>query len=77
MTRAFVTGVSGQDGGYLAERLLAEGVGGARPRPRRRAGCPTSPAWSCTPATSTDVERGPARWCSTSRPDEVYNLAAV
>ena len=26
MTRAFVTGISGQDGSYLAERLLAEGV---------------------------------------------------
>ncbi|MFC4787244.1 GDP-mannose 4,6-dehydratase [Nocardioides sp. MAHUQ-72] len=26
MTRAFVTGIGGQDGGYLAERLLAEGV---------------------------------------------------
>ena len=26
MTRAFVTGISGQDGGYLAERLLADGV---------------------------------------------------
>jgi GDPmannose 4,6-dehydratase len=26
MTRAFVTGITGQDGGYLAERLLAEGV---------------------------------------------------
>ena len=26
MTRAFVTGVSGQDGGYLVERLLGEGV---------------------------------------------------
>jgi len=26
MTRAFVTGVGGQDGGYLAERLLTDGV---------------------------------------------------
>ncbi|WP_243059061.1 GDP-mannose 4,6-dehydratase [Nocardioides sp. SR21] len=26
MTRAFITGISGQDGSYLAERLLAEGV---------------------------------------------------
>lgn len=26
MTTAFITGVSGQDGGYLAERLIAEGV---------------------------------------------------
>jgi len=26
MTRAFVTGVGSQDGGYLAERLLADGV---------------------------------------------------
>ena len=26
MTRAFVTGITGQDGGYLAERLLADGV---------------------------------------------------
>ena len=43
MTRAFVTGVTGQDGTYLAERLLAEGVevhGLAHGRRRR---CPTSP----------------------------------
>ena len=26
MTRAFVTGIGGQDGSYLAERLLADGV---------------------------------------------------
>lgn len=26
MTRALITGITGQDGGYLAERLLAEGV---------------------------------------------------
>ena len=26
MTRAFVTGISGQDGSYLADRLLAEGT---------------------------------------------------
>ena len=26
MTRAFITGISGQDGSYLAEQLLAEGV---------------------------------------------------
>ena len=50
MTRAFVTGISGQDGSYLAERLLAEGVevhalaSADEPRPR-------CPAWSCTAAT--------------------------
>ena len=26
MTRAFVTGIGGQDGSYLAERLLADGL---------------------------------------------------
>ncbi len=26
MTRAFVTGIGGQDGSYLAERLVADGV---------------------------------------------------
>ena len=26
MDRVFVTGIGGQDGGYLAERLLAEGA---------------------------------------------------
>ena len=26
MPRAFVTGITGQDGGYLAEQLLAEGT---------------------------------------------------
>ena len=53
-----VTGVTGQDGSYLAERLRRRGLGGPRPGPRRPAR-PSSPGSSPTSATSR------SRRCST------------
>jgi GDPmannose 4,6-dehydratase len=84
--RALVTGVTGQDGSYLAELLLAEGAtvfGLARdPDPARLAGL--------SPELAAGLERGAlrlvpgdltdaaslARAVALARPDEVYNLAS-
>jgi GDPmannose 4,6-dehydratase len=80
MTRALVTGITGQDGGYLAERLVAEGceVHGL--------------VHAADPAVHELVARTPevvlhegdlrdeaslARAVSAAEPDEVYNLAGV
>ncbi|NYG54720.1 GDP-mannose 4,6-dehydratase [Nocardioides perillae] len=74
--RAFVTGIGGQDGSYLAEQLLAEGgeVHGLL--------LPDEPL-GFTPAAVT-VHRGDVSDVAATRallrevePDEVYNLAAV
>ena len=76
MTRAFVTGISGQDGSYLADRLLAEGtevhaLAHADEPPVR-----TAPASSCTRATSPGVDDVRALLLDLA-PDEIYNLAAL
>jgi len=73
--RAFVTGIGGQDGGYLAERLVAEGVEvhalahDAEPLPDR-------PGVELHPGdvTRTDDVR---RLVLDLAPEEIYNLAAV
>ena len=52
VTRAFVTGIGGQDGSYLAERLVADGL-----EVHALASTPTAPPstahprWSSTRAT--------------------------
>ena len=76
MTRAFVTGIGGQDGSYLAERLLADGVEvhaltlpADDPRP-----CPADVVRHR--GDVTDVE-GTRRLLVDLAPDEVYNLAAL
>ena len=56
MKRALITGITGQDGLYLAELLLAKGyeVHGiirGQNNPKRALVEPSSPRWSCTPAT--------------------------
>lgn len=77
MTRAFVTGINGQDGSYLAERLLADGVevhalAHAEDQPNE-----------FVPADVTvhvgDVSDVPATRALLLdlAPDEVYNLAAM
>lgn len=75
MARAFITGVSGQDGGYLAERLLAEDV------EVHALASPHEP----TPAVEGvelhvgdlgDVRRMRELLLAIA-PDEVYNLAAL
>jgi GDPmannose 4,6-dehydratase len=75
MTRAFVTGASGQDGSYLIERLLADGV------EVHALAHPDDPA-----PEAPDVEKHPGDLLDleTTRhllvdlaPDEVYNLAGL
>ena len=77
MTRVFLTGIAGQDGSYLAERLLAEGAEvhalvrpGATPGPFAPEGVIVHEgdlaALDATRALVLDLA-----------PDEVYNLAAV
>lgn len=73
MTRALITGVTGQDGGYLAELLLAEGA--------TVYGLAAEPAWVpdgvrmlCADLRDTgQVEAAVAA----ARADEIYHLAGV
>ncbi len=75
MTRVLITGVGGQDGGYLAERLVAEGhevhalAHVAEPLPER-------PGVRLHPGDLTDVA-GTRELLLRLAPQEVYNLAAV
>ena len=75
MTRAFVTGIGGQDGGYLAERLLAEGVEvhalafEQDPQPR-------VPGVELHTGDLTRVDDVRALLLDLA-PDEIYNLAAI
>ena len=87
MKRALITGITGQDGSYLAELLLSKGyeVHGLIRRRRRstRRGSITSTRihtkrmhdYSCTTAISPTAPVW-SHCCSTIEPDEVYNLAA-
>lgn len=77
MTRALVTGIGGQDGSYLAERLIADGVevhALRHPADGPPAHCP--PAVELHEGDLTDVA-GVRRLVRTLAPDEVYNLAAI
>lgn len=76
MPKALITGVAGQDGSYLAEQLLSEGlevhaltVSGAR-----EGQCPEGVVLHA--GDLTDVARTRALTLEIA-PDEVYNLAAV
>src|SRR4051794_13978644 len=75
MTRAFITGVSGQDGSYLAERLVAEGV---------EVHALVQPAEPLPERPGVELHRGDLTAVADLRalllavaPDEVYNLAAL
>jgi GDPmannose 4,6-dehydratase len=77
LTRAFVTGISGQDGTYLAERLLEDGVevhglvfSADDPSPFVPAGAVLHEG------DLTDVE-ATAALLRRLAPDQVYNLAAI
>ncbi len=78
MRSAFITGITGQDGSYLAELLLEKGyrVTGLT---RRRANAPNGPL-AALPGAITLVEgslqdaEALARGIRESAPDEVYNL---
>ena len=75
MVRAFVTGISGQDGGYLAEQLLSEGVEvHALASPHEPA--PTVEGVHVHVGDLVDVRRMRELLLAVA-PDEVYNLAAL
>lgn len=75
MPRAFITGISGQDGSYLAERLLDEGYDvhalslSSEPSPH-------CPGVVLHRGDLTDVDRVRSLLVRIG-PDEIYNLAAV
>ncbi|MGH3335397.1 MAG: GDP-mannose 4,6-dehydratase [Nocardioides sp.] len=75
MTRAFVTGIGGQDGGYLAERLLAEGVE-VHALAHEQDPPPEAPGVELHTGDLTRVEEICALLLDLA-PDEVYNLAAI
>ena len=78
VTRAFVTGIGGQDGSYLAERLLADGRRGARARARgRRRRRRTAPRRRAAPRRPDRRRRHPARCCSTWRPTRSTTWPAI
>ena len=77
MTRAFVTGVGGQDGSYLAERLLADGTEVHALVLRDDATppyCPPEVVLHVGDLADVDATR---RLVLDLAPDEVYNLAAI
>ena len=78
--RALVTGITGQDGGYLAERLLSEGYevhglvhDGDAAVADLLARCPS------VTLHSGDLQSGPslAAAVAAADPDEIYNLAGI
>jgi GDPmannose 4,6-dehydratase len=80
MQVAVVTGITGQDGSYLADLLLAKGykvVGAVRDVEKASASLPSSIAAKVdlVPWDMTDQE-GMAALLSRVRPNEVYNYAA-
>src|SRR6478609_5750755 len=75
MTRAFITGVSGQDGSYLAEQLVSEGVEvHALANPAEPA--PALDGIAVHEGDLLDVDRLRELVLSVE-PDEIYNLAAL
>ncbi len=74
MARAFVTGIGGQDGGYLAERLVADGVD-VHALAHEAEPLPDVPGVELHVGdlTRTDEVR---RLVLDLAPDEIYNLAA-
>lgn len=75
MTRAFVTGIGGQDGGYLAERLLADGVE-VHALTHDQEPPPHVPDVELHTGDLTRVDEVRALLLDLA-PDQVYNLAAV
>ena len=75
MARAFITGIGGQDGGYLAERLLAEGVE-VHALAHEQEPLPEAPGVELHSGDLTRVEEVRALLLDLA-PDEVYNLAAI
>ena len=80
MTSALITGITGQDGGYLAERLLAEGYdvhGLVHPGDAAVADLVArSPEVRLHQGDLTD-DSSLARVVAAAQPDEVYNFAGI
>jgi GDPmannose 4,6-dehydratase len=76
MSRAFITGVTGQDGSYLAEQLLADGV--------EVHGLVYAPSGEAAPPAGVEAHQGDLADTDAVRrllldlaPDAVYNLAGI
>ena len=81
MPRALITGITGQDGLYLAELLLAKGyqvhgVIRGQNNPKRALVEATVPEVILHTGDLTDLS-SLLRAMSSAQPDEVYNLGAV
>ena len=81
MPRAFITGITGQDGGYLAEQLLAEGTdvhGMVRPgnEDTVRDLKSRAPGVVLHQGDLGDADRL-GQLVAELRPDEIYNLAGI
>ena len=81
MTRALVTGITGQDGGYLAEQLVAEGLevhGLVRPDDDVAAAAlvERTPQVILHPGDLAD-ESSLRALVNEVRPDEIYNLGGI
>jgi GDPmannose 4,6-dehydratase len=77
VTRALVTGVGGQDGSYLAERLLGDGLevhALVLDDERRPPHCPPDVTLHVGDVADVEATR---RLVLDLAPDEVYNLAAI
>ncbi|WP_395657326.1 GDP-mannose 4,6-dehydratase [Nocardioides sp.] len=75
MTRAFITGIGGQDGSYLAEQLVAEGVE-VHALAHAIEPLPDAPGVELHSGDLTDVDDVRSLLIDLA-PDEVYNLAAM
>ena len=73
--RAFITGISGQDGSYLAERLISDGVE-VHALANIHEPLPAAPGVELHPGDLTDID-GIRRLVVDLAPDEIYNLAAL
>lgn len=81
MKRALITGITGQDGLYLAELLVAKGyevfgVIRGQDNPKHALVRKILPTIALVKADMTDIS-SLMRALAISRPDEVYNLAAI
>lgn len=75
MPRAFITGISGQDGSYLSERLVAEGYD-VHALAFSSEPTPSSPGVVLHRGDLTDIDRVRSLVVEIA-PDEIYNLAAI
>ncbi len=79
MTTALVTGVSGQDGGYLAQNLLARGTTVHGVVHEDSGAADTRREWPDVQVHIADLNDTPAigRLIDEIEPDEIYNLAGI